>query len=122
MFYEEVSAPDILKYIDDQNFYKMGIEVRVKKSDSIKEVLQTIQEQMHVLEGEEFDLYEVCKDPQNDYVRVMSSMKAALGMVVGDKDVKAVETIEEANKSKEDFFSHQSTWMLVRGQENIDKY
>ena len=122
MFYEEESAPDILKYIDDQNFYKMGIEVRVKKSDSIKEVLQTIQEQMHVLEGEEFDLYEVCKDPQNDYVRVMSSMKAALGMVVGDKDVKAVETIEEANKSKEDFFSHQSTWMLVRGQENIDKY
>lgn len=35
MFYEEENAPDILKYIDDQNFYKMGIEVRVNKSDSI---------------------------------------------------------------------------------------
>ena len=106
MFYEEEGAPDILKYIDDQNFYKMGIEVRVNKSDSIKEVLQRIQETMHVLEGEEYDLFEVCKDPQNDYVRIMSSMKAALGMVVGDKDVKPVESIEEANKSKEDFFTH----------------
>ena len=63
MFYEEEGAPDILKYIDDQNFYKMGIEVRVNKSESIKEVLERIKETMHVLEGEEYDLFEVCKDP-----------------------------------------------------------
>jgi hypothetical protein len=35
-------------------------------------------------------MFEVCKDPQNDFIRVMSSMRAAMEMMVGDKDIKGV--------------------------------
>lgn len=40
-------------------------------------------------------------------------------MMVGDKDIKGVQTLEEANKAKEGYFTHQSTWMLVRGKDKV---
>jgi hypothetical protein len=49
----------------------------------------------------------------------MSSLRDAMSIKIGDKEIKNVETIQEANYAKEYYVSHQSTWMLVKGQDNI---
>lgn len=120
IFTTSEDALPLLTYIDDKEFYKVGVELRIQQSDSILSICDLIKKEMN-LDNDNFDLFEVCKDPQNDYIRIMNSFKDALSLKFGDKEIKMVETVEDANKAKEYYITHQSTWMLVRG-ENVDTY
>ena len=96
----------LLKYKSEEGFEKQGVEMRCRFNETVSSILQKVKEFFDI--KEEFGLFQICRD-QNGYNRILNQMQT-----------QGEETVEEANKSLGDnAISHQSTWLLVQGDENV---
>ena len=99
----------LLKYKVEKDFENQGMEMRCKFNDKVSSIHQRVKELFNL--EEEFGLFQICRD-QNGYNRILYSITPS-----GD------ETVEEANKNLGDHkISHKSTWLLVEGDENVQKF